>query len=232
MGELMLNTVISQLRSAGFQTGLAYPGRRIPEINEIVAAVHIRKADPCQAVLTVEVTIIAPEVMGGTVCELEALRAMEVLCRGGAVCTQNGCEYDSQGRVYSVTILAEYSGLLWDHSSAIGQGIKLYIGDRPVEHAVCFSMEKTSDHRWLQEMGSQDPGVMHFGTWIWKLRLEELLPTSAMDVAQPQEYFMLHIQRGNATETYTDCCWTSVSYEFTPRGVRRIRDGYTLHKEA
>ena len=228
MGELMLETVLDQLRQAGFSADLAYPGRRIPEIRESVAAVHIRKADPIEAALTVEVTIIAPEAKGGTACELEALRAMEALCRGGAVCTQNGCVYDGQGRVYSVTILAEYTGLIWETPCALGPGIRLSIGDEVVEYAVGFTMEKTSDPRWLQEMGSQNPGGMHLGAWVWKLRLEELLPRASIGVSQPTENFTLRIQGEPGTETYPGCCWTSVSYEYTPRGVRRIRMGYAL----
>ena len=232
MGELMLETVLGQLRDAGFRAELAYPGRRIPEIREIVAAVHIQKADPVQASLTVAVTILAPEAEGGTACELEALRAMEALCRGGAVCTQNGCAYDSLGRVYSVTILAEYTGFLWETPCALGKGIRLSIGDEVVEYAVSFAMEKTSDPKWLQEMGSEVPVDTLWGIWVWKLRLEELLPMASIGASQPTENFTLRIQGETGTETYTGCCWTSVSYEYTPRGVRRIRTGYAIHKEA
>lgn len=230
MGELMLNEVLDQLRSAGFRADLAYPGGRIPEIDEIVAAVHIRKADPSQATLTVEVTIIAPEAVGGTACELEALGAMEALCRGGAVCTQNGCEYDGQGRVYSVMILAEYTGFVPEKPCALGPGIRLFIGNEEVEHAVSFTMEKTSEPKWMQEMGTGDPVEIRLGFWVWKLRLEELLPVGAVVASLPQESFTLHL-RGQQEETYTGCCWTSVSYEYTPRGVRRVRGGYVLNKE-
>lgn len=217
----MLNTVLDQLRSAGFRAEPAYPGRRIPEIDGIVAAVHIRKADPIQATLTVEVTVIAPEAEGGTACELEALGAMEALCLGGAVCTQSGCEYDSLGRVYSVTILAEYPGFVLGNPCALGPGVRLFIGDEEVEHAVSFTMEKTSDPKWLQEMGTGEPVEMRMGTWVWKLRLEELLPMGSAAVSQPTENFTMRL-RGQREETYTGCCWTSVSYEYTPRGVREV----------
>lgn len=228
----MLRAVLEQLRRVGFQADLAYPGRRIPDIRQQVAAVHIRKADPIQSSLTMEVTIHAPETEGGTACELAALRAMEALCQGGAICTQNGCEYDAQGRTYSVTILAEYVGVIWETPCALGPGIRLTIGDEAVEHAVSFTMEKTSDPEWMWEMGSQEPVEMRRGTWVWKLRLEELLPMAVMDASLPQENFTLRIQGGNSSGTYTGCCWTSVSYGYTPRGVRRIRTGYVLQKEA
>ena len=224
--------MLEQLRRAGFQADIAYPGQRIPDIRQQVAAVHIQKTDPIQSTLTLEVTIHAPETEGGTACELAALRAMEALCQGGGICTQSGCKYDAQGRTYSVTILAEYTGVIWDTPCALGPGIRLTIGQEAVEHAVSFAMEKTSDPEWIREMGSQVPVEMHRGTWVWKLRLEELLPMAVMDASLPQESFTLKIQGGNSTGTYTNCCWTSVSYEYTPRGVRRIRNGFVLQKEA
>ena len=232
MGELMLRAVLEQLRRAGFRAELAYPGRRIPDIREQVAAVHIQKADPLRSELTVAVTIHAPETEGGTNCELAALRAMEALCQGGAICTQSGCEYDAQGRTYSVAILAEYAGLLWETPCALGPGIRLSIGEELVEHAVSFTMEKSVDPQWLREMGNETPTELRRGDWVWKLRLEELLPMGLMETAQPQGNFTLRVQGGNSQGTYSGCCWTSVSYEYTPRGVRRVRIGYVLHGEA
>lgn len=231
MGELILEQVLHQLRSAGFQAALAYPGQRVPEFGETVAAVHIRKADPVQASMTLEVTIIAPEATGGTACELEALRAMEALCQTGAVCTQHGCEHDSQGRVYSVVILAEYSGVISDEPCALGAGIRLYIGSEVVEYAVAFTLEKVSDPRVIHEMGSRDAVDISLDSWVWKLRLEELLPVGVIAFSQPQEGFVLRLQASLGEEVYSDCCWTSVSYEYTPRGVRRVRSGYALRKE-
>ncbi len=229
MGEVMLNSVLDQLRNAGFQAALAYPGKRIPEIDGVVAAVHIRKADPIQATLTVEVTIIAPEAVGGTACELEGLGAMEALCGGGAVCTLSGCQYDSLGRVYSVMILAEYTGFALEKPCVLGPGVQLLIGDEVVEHAISFTMERSSELKWLQEMGAGDPAEMLLGAWVWKLRLEELLPMGALEVSQPQESFTLCVQ-GQQEATYTGCYWTSVSYEYTPRGVRRVRGGYVMNQ--
>lgn len=232
MGELMLSTLLTQLRGMGLKAGLAYPGRRISEISETVAAVHIRKADPLRGVLTVEVAIISPETVGGTACELESLRIMEMLCRNGVVCTQSGCEYDSQGRIYTVSILAEYHDFFYENYNFLGTGFRLYIGAFPVDRAVSFTLEKTADVKRFHEMGQDEPVEVRRGSWMWKLELEELLPLEEVGFSGPQENFTLKIQGKDGAETYTGCCWTSVSYEYTPGGVRRIRSGYALRKES
>lgn len=231
MGSVILELILEQLREAGFRTELAYPGKRRPRIGETVAAVHIRKMDPVHSAMTVEVTVVSPESLGGGACELEALRAMEALGRTGAVCVQNGCGYDSRGQVYTVEILAEYAGVIGADACALGPGIRLFIGDEAMDHAVAFTAEKESVPRVMHEMGGRDAADVSLGPWVWKLELEELLPTGIIGFAQPQEGFTLRVRGLQGEETFTDCCWASARYEYTPSGVRRIRSGYALRRE-
>ena len=41
MGFSILDLVLDQLRQAGFQADVAYPGQKFPAISQPVAAVHI-----------------------------------------------------------------------------------------------------------------------------------------------------------------------------------------------
>ena len=99
MGISILDLVIRRLREEKFVADIAYPGQKFPQISQPVAAVHIEKVDRAGMSVTVEVNILCPAAMGGTACELEALRATEILRWSGAVCLQNGCNQGMiQGR--------------------------------------------------------------------------------------------------------------------------------------
>lgn len=231
MGSIILELVLKKLREAGFRADLAYPGDKAPRIGQTVAAVHIRKVDPVRASMTLAVIILAPEVRGGAGCELEALRVMEVLGLTGAVCVQNGCRYDSQTRVYTVEILAEYSGVIGANACALGPGIRLYINEEEMTYAQSFTAEKTSDPRVMHEMGGRDAVDVSLGPWVWKLKLEELMPIGVIGFSQPQEGFTLRLRGLQGEEVFSGCCWASARYEYTPGGVRRIREGYALARE-
>ena len=231
MGSLILELILQQLKEAGFRAELAYPGRKMTQIAGVVAAVHVKKMDPVRAAMTVAVIIAAPEKLGGAACELEALRAMEVLGRTGAVCVQNGCSYESRGQIYTVEILAEYAGGLGVDPCALGPGIRVYVGDEAANYAVAFTAEKESSPRVMHEMGARDAADVSLGPWVWKLRLEELMPMGIIGFAQPQEGFTLRVRGLQGEEVFTDCCWSSARYEYTPMGVRRIRSGYALSRE-
>ena len=113
MGISILEQVLYRLRNEEFLADVAYPGQKFPQITKTVAAVHIEKVDRANMTVTLEVNIITPASLGGTACELEALRATEVLQLDGANCVQNGCTYDGSGQVYVVAVLAT-TIRIWD----------------------------------------------------------------------------------------------------------------------
>ena len=111
-----------RLRNAEFQVDVAYPGQKFPQITKTVAAVHIQKVDRANMTVTLEVNIISPASLGGTACELEALRATEVLQWDSAICVQNGCTYDGASQVYVVAVLATYTCVTEADSCTLGPG--------------------------------------------------------------------------------------------------------------
>ena len=75
MGYSILELVLRRLREDGFTADIAFPGQKFPQIDDTVAAVHIEKVDRANLEVTVEINILCPASMGGTVCEMKALRA-------------------------------------------------------------------------------------------------------------------------------------------------------------
>ena len=122
MGYSILELVLRQLRQANFVTNVAYPGQKFPQISGTVASVHIEKVDRANLTVTVGVNIISQASLGGTACEIEALRATEALRWSRAVCVQSGCRYDGIAQVYVVEILATYTGVTEEDNCKIWQG--------------------------------------------------------------------------------------------------------------
>ena len=231
MGYSILELVLRRLREEGFTASVAYPGQVFPQITDTVAAVHIEKVDRSDLTVTIEITMICPASMGGTRCEMDALRATEILRWSGAVCVQNGCTYDGVAQVYMVSILATYTGITEEDSCVIWPGFYCYVDDRYHRYAVDFQTEQTSDAQAVYAMGQPLPEAIHPGEQLWQIRLEELIPAGSEEVVEPEGEFDVKIISDLITETFYGCRWTSVQRQRNRQGLRRIRKGYALSRE-
>lgn len=231
MGISILEQVLRRLRNAEFQAEAAYPGQKFPQITETVAAVHIEKVDRANMTVTLEVNIISPASLGGTACELEALRATEVLQWDGAVCVQNGCTYDGSAQVYVVAVLATYTCVTEADSCTLGPGFQVYINDSFHPFAVAFSEEAEFSHTAEYEMGECDPMGISEGSCLWNITLEERILPGSPEAAEPAGAFELKVVREAGTETYYSCRWLSRRREMTSAGLKRVRRGIAMAKE-
>lgn len=231
MGYSILELVLRRLREEGFDVSVAYPGQVFPRITETVAAVHIQKVDRADLTVTIEITMVCPASLGGTRCEMDALRATEVLRWAGAVCVQNGCSYDGVAQVYMVSILATFTGITEEDSCVIWPGFYCYVGNRYHRYAVDFQTEQTAEVRAVYAMGETEPAGFHPGENLWKIRLEELIPVGSAEEDEPEEPFTVKIISDLITETFQDCRWTSVQRQRNRQGLRRIRTGYAMSRE-
>jgi len=231
MSGSILDLVLDSLRQVNFQAEAAYSGRKYPQIHEPVATAHIHKADRDNRTVTVEVHIICPSALGGTFCELEALRAVEALCGRGASCTQDGCEYDGLAKVYLVRILAAFQCVSGPESCAMGPGFRVYILETELPYAVSFHSEWTLDVTPVYEIGETAPiGVQESGS-LWKFQLEELVPAGCRETEFPVSVFHFQVENDVTRETYYRCCWTGIRREYTPRGLRLIRTGISMERK-
>lgn len=228
MGYSILELVLRRLREESFKADIAYPGQKFPRIAEPVAAVHIEKVDRANLTVTVEVNIICPASMGGTVCEVEALRATEVLRWSGAVCVQNGCSYDGVAQVYVVPVLATFTGITEADDCSIGPGFRVYINEVLQPYALAVSGEEDTGLQAEYVTGEAAPAGISQGGWLWHIRLEELIPAGSPETAEPPGAFQLKIVTDVKTEIYYHCRWTSNRREFTREGLRRIRTGISM----
>ncbi len=231
MGISILELVLRRLREENFIADVAFPGQKFPLITEPVAAVHIDKVDRANLTVTVEVSIICPAALGGTHCEVEALRATEVLRWAGATCIQHGCEYDGLAQVYVVNILATFTCITGADDCVMGPGFRVYVHGNSAVYAVSFQAEQVLESEAMYEMGEDAPIGIRTGSWVWKFRLEELIPAGSQESNHPETQFQIRVETDTMKETYYNCRWTSVRREFTRQGLRRIRSGISIRRE-
>lgn len=231
MGFSILELVLRRLREEGFTASVAYPGQMFPSISETVAAVHIEKVDRANLTVTMEITIVCPASAGGTQCEMEALRATEVLRWSGAVCVQNGCTYDGVAQVYMVSILATYTGITEQNSCVIWPGFYCYVDNVYHRYAVDFQTEQTNDVQVIRHMGQPVPLGTHPGQELWQIRMEELIPAGSEEMPEPSGSFDVKVISDLITETFHDCRWTNIHRQRSRQGLRRVRTGYALSRE-
>lgn len=231
MGISILELVLRRLREENFIADVAFPGQKYPVITEPVAAVHIEKVDRANLTVTVEVSIICPAEAGGTCCEVEALRATEVLRWAGATCVQNGCEYDGIAQVYVVSILATFTCITESDNCVMGPGFQVYMNDNLISFAVSFEAEQVEDLEAQYEMGEDAPIGIRNGSCLWRLRLEELIPAGNMEIGEPEGAFQLRLESDTVKEVYSHCRWTSIRREFTRQGLRRVRTGISMRRQ-
>lgn len=231
MGISVLEQVLRLLRDANFQVDVAYPGQKFPQITKTVAAVHIEQVDRANMTVTLEVNIISPASLGGTACEVEALRATDVLQWDGAVCVQNGCTYDGASQVYVVAVLATYTCVTTADNCTWGPGFQVYINDSLQPFAVSFSEEETRQHKVEYAMGEAVPVGISLGESLWNITLEELILPGSPEAAEPKGAFELRIERDAGIETFYHCRWLSIHREMSRSGLRRIRKGIAMQKE-
>lgn len=231
MGFSVLELVLRRLREENFTADVAYPGQKYPSISDTVAAVHIEKVDRASLTVTVEVSIICPAALGGTACEVEALRATEVLRWAGAVCIQNGCNYDGISQVYVVSVLATFTGITGENSFTQGPGFQVYISGVYQPYAVAFSSEEVQERQAEYVMGETAPVGIGQGAYLWKITVEELIPAGSPQTAEPEDAFELKLITDVKTEVFYHCRFTSVKREHTRDGLRRIRTGISMLRE-
>jgi len=231
LGYSILELVLRQLRQERFKADVAFPGQKFPRITEPVAAVHIEKVDRANLTVTMEVNVICPASMGGTACEVEALRATEILRQSGAVCVQNGCTYDGVAQVYVVQVLASYTGVTEAEECTIWQGFYCYVGDVFHRNAVSFTSEFTHSAQPEYVTGEAEAVGSSTGTRGWTIRLEEVIPCGSAVVEDPEGPFTLELITDEQREYFTGCRWTRVRREYSKSGLHRISEGFALSRE-
>ncbi len=231
MGYSILELVLRRLREAGFAADVAFPGQKFPQITDTVAAVHIEKVDRANLQVTMEINIICPASMGGTACEVQALRATEVLRWAGAVCVQNGCTYDGISQVYVVAVLATFTGITEEDDCMVWPGFHCYVDDRFHRFVEGFTAQQDTGAETRYVIGQAAPVGTSLGTVSWEIQMEELIPVGSPEIESSGEPCVIRIVTDQKTEIYSGCRWLSEKREFSRQGLRRTRKGVALTRE-
>ena len=231
MGYSILELVLRALRQQGLVADVAYPGQKFPTISGPVSAVHIASVDRDNLQVTVEVSVICPASMGGTQCEVEALRVTEILRWARAVCVQEGCRYDGIAQVYVVNILATFTGMTEEDNCRIWAGFNAYINNQELTYAIGFTEEEETGIQAEYATGENLGAGTSQRKQGWIIQLEELIPIGSPEQAEPVGAFQLKVVTDQKTELYTGCRWTQIRREFTQRGIRRTRTGFAFLRE-
>lgn len=231
MGFSVLELVLQCLREKNFYADVAYPGQKYPEITDTVAAVHLDRVDRANLTVTVEVNVICPAAMGGTACELEALRVTDALRWAGAVCVQNGCIYDGISQVYMVSVLATFTGIAGQQNFAQGPGFTVSVGDIQYPYVVSFTSEAVEERQAEYAMGETEPQGFTKGQQLWRITMEELIPAGSDQETDPDGDFELRVSSTVTTEVFHRCRFTQIKRQHTREGLRQIRSGFSMLRE-
>ena len=231
MGALILNKVQDALEIAGFSVNTAFPGQKYPQIREMAAAVHMEKMDGTSQEMTVEVDILCPAAMGGTVCEYQAFQATEALTSVGARCIQNGCVYHASTNTFCVTIHATFSGNTQSEDGTIGLGFQVYINNVLQPHATGFVSNKETDNKVIYTVGTTLPEDSTAGPFLHTFQLDELIPIGETSPEDHMDTFTIRVETENTVERFFACRWNSVRQEYTKAGMKRIRKGIARIRE-
>ena len=231
MGGGILERVLKKLTEAGFAANYSFPGHARAMADGTAVAVHLAQVDNANASVTVEVSVISPSVLGGTRCEKEALRVMAALHADGAACIQNGCEFNGMAETYVVQIMAQYRGTVDGDTFYPRPGFTVKLNSKSIPFLVSFEAEQVRGDTPQYVMGQTEPVDVSLGSWVWNLRMEEMIPAGEVEDSDTGDPLFIKVVGSVQTEVYNGCRWTSVQRIITREGLRKIRKGIALERE-
>lgn len=231
MVNSILELVLRHLQEDGFTICGAYPGQMFPQIKEPVAAVHIEQVDRANMTVTLDISLLYPGRLGGSACELEALQITESLRATGAVCVQKGCTYDGASQLYTVSILATYTGVTETADCKIWPGFYCYVNQQRLPYIQSFTAEETADTQPVYSLDTVAALAFSTGKRQWQLETVEQIPAGEPEVPAPEGEFSLRLETDPLTEIFTGYRWYSVRRQRSKEGLYRICKGYALNRE-
>ena len=222
MGRPSLNFVIKKLQEAGFRTGRAFPGTKMPCIQVPAVTLAIHRDEGVSQILAV--TVFCPEPMGGVKCEDTACLVSKQLRSLGYDCVQENCRYDGKGDRFSVRILAT-----WTEPEPPAP-FTVFIGNLTLKYLTEFTAVQKNQVEVIGACGSSVPVTLHETQKPWVITLEELFPADTQETANPVSPFNLSVRRGGSWEEFQNCCWTEIRRADTATGLHQIRTAVAQSK--
>ena len=229
MGYELLEALAELLRQAGLQAGEEYPGYQQPEVDAPTAAVGLRELDVPAGVVRYHVRILSPRILGGWCCQVWAARAAEALSRAGMTCQAREMEYLSGSDCFCITMTAAQAVISGPEGWTPGTGLKILCEGEAVPGVVSFTARRDRGRRLIGAFCQSEPVGITSGRDGWQL---ELVQQGDQELEVVSEPFVLTVRDRNREWVYTGCCWNEERYEHTGQGLRLIRRGFALAREA
>lgn len=214
-----VTSVITALKTAGIRAEAAFPGRRMPQINQPVAAVMLESVDYTNSITVIRATVYSPRTQGGSACETAAgivgktLGAMTVSGMD-TLCKQGNCEFDSSADCFCIPLTVSFSPAPETEPESEPQYTVLQ-GSTALAHAVAFSA-------WREEDADN---AVALEDAVWQIRLEEIFLPGEAEETDAENGFSLTVTADTSTEVFANCSWTGVERKNTLTSLRQIRTG-------
>lgn len=216
MGRVTVEAVISALKAAGLRAGAAYPGEKMPQLEDIAAAVSLESVDSGEKTLTILVRVCCPAAMGGSACREAALTAGAALEGMGADWRLSECQPQAMGSWLMAQVKGVFSGEAagWT-PEAEEPGFSVKLGNISLKYVTAFTAEQALN----TELGSALKDM------AWTFQIQERFPAGKAEEGSPNEPFTLTLTRGSFTETFQECAWTGLRRVDEAGGLGQIRTG-------
>ena len=211
----LLEQTIDALKAAGLRAEESYPGRPMPHLTDVAAAVSVREVDLREKTVTLAVTVMAPFRMGGAACRAPAATAAQVLEELGGVWLQGPCALNRTGDYFQVEVTAVFSGQAAEEGWAEKTAFTVQQGDTVFPHAVGFTMVQTIDPLGTATLENSPITI----------QLEERFAPGELETVLSSRDFTLRITRPTSIEILRGCRWTSIRRVDSSEGLRQVRSG-------
>ena len=229
MGYELLEALAQLLRQAGLKAGEEFPGCQQPQVDAPTAAVGLRALDIPAGTVRYNVRILSPRILGGWCCQVWAARAVEALDAEGMTCETGQMEYLSGSDCFCVSVTASQSVVSGPEGWTPGGSLRVFCGERELPEVEAFTAVRDQGRRILGTTGTGKAEGITPGREGWSRELRQRVDRGE---EEPEEPFTLTVRDGDRQCCYTGCCWSEERYEHTGRGMRLIRRGFALGREA
>lgn len=224
MGRSLVENIIDALRNGGIRADRACPGKRMPEIQSVAAAVQLASLDQKENTATVLVSVLAPKMVKAVEAEDAAKKICRLLEYEGGTCRLEKMKYLSGPECFCTEVYATFLGRETDSGWT-----PVFSEESDSEEMPAFSVAVNGvEHPYVvsfRGFRQVDENAMSIDDMPWRFRMEEIYPLDVLENPMPLSEFSLKATRAARTELFTGCVLTSHTRELRADGQHQILEG-------
>ncbi len=220
-----LEYVTGLLTGAGIRAGEEYPAGRWLRLQVPGAAVGLGGVDFEAGMILVRVKVLSPRTLGGWACQNAALEILAILHGAGLPGQMGEMEFLEGSDSFCIPIDLRLSGVFGE-SWSLGQRWTIRCGGTVLEQVEDFRAVRDQERRVIGASCQAQPVGVSPGHGAWVITLTQ---NGGEDVQQ--EPFVLTLEDGQQTITYSGCHWNREEWRCHQGGLKRVRTGFALGRE-